>query len=299
MLDDRPYMRNPSRSAPWSTSVILIIIIGGVYFLQLVTRLASGTGPNPFERYLALNPSDPFYAWFWQLITFQFLHANTFHLLLNCLMIYFVGRPVEDALGREGFLKLYFSCGVCGGILQIPFSLMVIPEGWDHAPAVVGASAGLFGLFGGLSALYWERHLTFLLWFVFPITIRGKFIAYGLGVLTIFGLLETRSGIAHAAHLGGLLAGVAFIKYGIAHRIQFDWSGLGSMFKKSGPPRPTPIRPVRTKTALPTEEELASPDFISREVDPILEKISAHGIHSLNERERQILEKARARMSRR
>ena len=76
----------------------------------------------------------------WQLITFQFMHSVPWpwHLLGNCLGLYFFGRSIEEALGRGRFLRLYFACGLLGGVLQLATTLIL--PGHTDLP-VVGASA--------------------------------------------------------------------------------------------------------------------------------------------------------------
>ena len=116
-------------------------------------------------------------------------------------------------------------------------------------------------------------------------------------VLALFGIIFPAGNVANAAHLGGMLAGVVFIRQFIQHR-WWQWE----LPARRAAPRElvnigvakwqTGSRPNRESDDLPAEE------FLSREVDPILDKISAHGIQSLTERERQILEAARKKMER-
>jgi len=95
-----------------------------------------------------------------------------------------------------------------------------------------------------------------------------------------------------------MLTGIAFIKWSGWFA---DAGGLWGMGARRRAPRPMARAAVLRAVRRPrkTAEELPPAEFISREVDPILEKISAHGIHSLTERERQILEAARSKMARR
>jgi hypothetical protein len=115
----------------------------------------------------------------------------------------------------------------------------------------------------------------------------------------VFGILFPMDNIAHAAHLGGMIMGIVFVRYAI----HWHWP----RFPRT---RAQPLRPVakvshRTfggwerDTADAEDEDLPPEEFLSKEVDPILDKISAHGIQSLTQRERRILETARERMVRR
>jgi hypothetical protein len=117
------------------------------------------------------------------------------------------------------------------------------------------------------------------------------------GVVAVFGVLFPGGNVAHAAHLGGMIAGVAFIRFAPYWR----WPQLPRRQprlarKLARVPTPGSFW-GRTKEA--TREELPAEEFLSKEVDPILDKISAHGIQSLTERERRILEAARERMAKR
>jgi hypothetical protein len=119
------------------------------------------------------------------------------------------------------------------------------------------------------------------------------------GLMAVLGLLFARDGVAHAAHLGGMLTGIVFVKWA-GH---WHWPQLRQVFRRPTPrvlvatrsEKATPWRPAKSdRTA-----DLPADEFISQEVDPILDKISQHGIHSLTERERRILEAARQKMARR
>jgi membrane associated rhomboid family serine protease len=292
-------MRERSYQPARSAVLMLVIANVTVYALQLLAGLNQGLSGNFIDHYFALVPEDLARGWIWQLITFQFLHGGTFHLIINCLMLWMFGRGLEETLGRATFLKLYFVSGTIGGLLQVLCS-WVFPFHFG-AGAVMGASAGVFGLIAAFAALNWEQPITTLVAFILPVTMRAKYLLLILGILAALGMLERNSGIAHAAHLGGMLAGLGFVHFVIKgnHRT-FEWSRSA----RSSPRREL-VKTGSTKRAFwksePTgvAEDLPPAEFISREVDPILDKISAHGIQSLTERERRILEAARARMAKR
>lgn len=304
MLDDRSYMRQPPERRYMSATVALIITLSVIHILQLIVRLSQG---RTFESYLALNPSAPAYAWIWQLFTYQVLHGDPLHLLCNIVGLYCVGRSVEESLGRNKFLMIFFGTGLAGGLFQIVCDL-VLPKHFGMVP-VVGASAGVCGLIAVFASLYWEMPITTFFAFIIPISMRAKFLVLFIGLFALICMLIPGSGVAHAAHLGGLLAGLGYMRFGVlAEERLRNWYHA----------RPVPQPPRRhrdrelvkthsakrsmweTKKAEPVvAEELPPGEFISREVDPILDKISAHGIQSLTERERQILEKARAKMAKR
>jgi membrane associated rhomboid family serine protease len=231
---------------------------------------------------LALRVEDLLHGWVWQLVTYQFLHGGLMHLMLNCLGIYMFGREVEHALGHRRFLLLYLSCGVVGGILQ---ALCALAWQGRFGGAVVGASAGVFGLVAAYATMFPQRTLTLLLFFILPVSLKARTMILISGAIAVFGILFPTDNIAHAAHLGGMLTGMAFIR-----QWRFRW---GFWPGEQSPP------PIRTASPPVVSGPDDTADFIAAEVDPILDKIATQGIHSLTDRERKILETARARMDKR
>jgi membrane associated rhomboid family serine protease len=291
MLDDRDYMRQVSGGLNWSATVGMIIALIVVFLLQMtVLPLVIPLG------YLVLSLDGLRHGYVWQLVSFQFLHAGWLHLLFNLLAIYFFGRSVEFVLGRRRWLILYFLSGILGGVTQMLVALLV-PRFFD-AP-VVGASAGAAGLIAAFALLNWDQPFTLLFYFI-PVTMRGKTLFWFSIGLAVFGMVIGGGGGAHAAHLGGFLAGYAYMRWGAATRQSvWGWHTFYSRPRRRELVRTASIRaPAWTRSAPERPGELPSEEFISREVDPILDKISAHGIQSLTERERRILEAARHKMAR-
>jgi membrane associated rhomboid family serine protease len=305
MLENRDYMRQAPGPTRWSATVALIVILVIVFILQITVL-----SPLFTDTYLALSLEGVHRGFVWQLLTFQFMHAGWIHLLLNCWAIYVFGRELEWVLGKARFLSLYFSSGVAGGLLQMLGSWL-----WPShlGGAVVGASAGAFGLVAAFTALDPERQLTMLLYFILPVRMRARTLLLLCLALTGLGIAFPHSffggGVAHAAHLGGMIAGVSWVKLGW-HRdyVRLPWEGLLARWhqwrsSQTGRRRRELVKAASVKIprwpgTLPDKPaDLPSEEFISREVDPILDKIFAHGIQSLTERERLILEAARNKMA--
>lgn len=305
MLDDRHYMRDEPVPhyvrVQLPVSVWLVIVNAAFYAAQLIIPL-TGTrldAPQPqLEPYLALYPQDLVRGCIWQLITFQLLHAGPLHLILNCAMLYMFGRPVESILGKTRFLALYFGSGAVGGLLHAIVSL-ALPMHFGLGP-VVGASAGVFGVIAAFAILNRDTPITTLIALVFPVTMPAKYLLLAELVLAVIGMLQPRSGIAHAAHLGGMLAGVVYVK--LASRWRWPARTGRARFRRRLRQlvNVTARKSVFGEQPVPTTPDDLPPDeFLEREVDPILDKISAHGIQSLTERERRILELARRKMEKR
>jgi hypothetical protein len=160
---------------------------------------------------------------------------------------------------------------------------------------VVGASAGASGLVAAFAILHWTERFTLLLYFI-PVTMTGKMLLAVSLVLAFVGILTPNSNIANAAHLGGILTGGYYVRL----FIQGQWQGWQFHPRRAAPREFAVSRAGKGKfwrsAAGQPDEELSTDEFVKSEVDPILDKISAHGIQSLTAREREILEKARSKM---
>ena len=292
MLEDRDYMRQPDyHESRVSFTVALLIVNASVFIVQL---LASNSIPAvEFEyNYFALSLAGLEHGFIWQLLTFQFMHSGWMHIIFNSLAIYFFGRPVEIALGRRHFLTLYLSAGIVGGLVQMLFALLLPSFGG----AVVGASAGGYGLVAAFAILHWEERFNMLIYFI-PVTMTGKILLAVSLALAFLGILTPNSGVANAAHLGGILTGAYYVRL----FIQGQWPGWKFSARRSAPREVAAKRAGKGafwhSPAAKSNEDLDTDEFLKSEVDPILEKISAHGIHSLTAREREILENARKKMT--
>jgi membrane associated rhomboid family serine protease len=292
MLEDRSYMREAAPSSR-SAAMILLWVNLGIFILQEINRTYIH---SPIEVYLMLSPAGIAHGFVWQLLSFQFLHGGPLHLACNLVGMFFFGRAVEDMIGTRRFLQAYFVAGTFGGIFQVLLGFLF---GGAFAIPVVGASAGLFGITAVFGTIAPEANVNFMF-----IPMRAQFLVFVSALVAGFYTLvpsPSSYGIAHAAHFGGIAAGVAFVKWFMNN----DWRFPKFRFSRPAPrPRELVNAPSgapfwKKSKPLPEEEPLPSGDFITKEVDPILDKISAHGIQSLTERERRILEAARAKMSKR
>lgn len=281
-LYDRDYMRDdepgyrPARANPWSPTIALLVVLGVIFLGQTALHLQRNFW---LEEHFSLSLAGIKQGQLWQLLTFQFLHGGLLHIALNGLTLFSFGRFMEQVLGRGRFLALYFLSGVFGGVLQIAATLL-LPQVQDVS--VVGASAGIAGLLGAFALMH--PHQIVML-FPIPFKVRARTMLWVALVISVAGTIFPFGGLAHAGHLGGLLGGIAYvtlIKRGLRARTGFN---------------PGAIPPIIQTTAVP-QSQPASGDFIEREVNPILDKIATHGIHSLTERERKILEEARNKMGR-
>lgn len=204
-------------------------------------------------------------GWYWQLLTHQFLHGNGVHLLVNMLMLWFVGRDMEDVFGKSGYLGLYFGSGIAGGLLQLPF---LAPGG-----VLIGASGAVCGVLIALTTVFPRVPVTALLFFIIPIRLR----AGTLGVVVVVASIalwasQLAPGIGHAAHIGGFAFGFVYaVAFRIYHRIT----------RKRAPADDWEFEP----------DENAHPPSTTR--GEVVEKLLRHGLQSLSKSEIALLENKR------
>lgn len=287
-LADRYYMRDAYHAPRMTTWLITVLILA--FLIQSVLLFY---GDFELSTNLSLSVDGLKHGRIWQLLTFQFLHSCPWpwHVLFNCLGLYFFGRPVEEMVGAKKFIGLYLLAGIAGGLFQCLVTV-ILPRHPDIP--VVGASAGVCGMIAIFCAINPMQELTTWLYFL-PITIRARYFLMGLAGYSLFGTIIPLSSVAHAAHLGGILLGLAYVRF--ARRISAELPSWFPWRFRSGSPQNRPgslAKGARWKR--PPPERRREPEFISREVDPILDKISAQGIDSLTDKERKILEAARNRL---
>ncbi len=278
-------------------TTVLLLVNAAIFVVQSGLGYYAPALRVAFDHYFTLSLGGLQEGYLWQILTFQFLHASLLHLLGNLLVIYFFGRAIEEDLGRGRFLAIYFGSGTFGGLLQVLASFLV-PLHFGIG-GVVGASAGAFGLVAAFAALYPERPLTLLAFFVLPLSIRAKYLLAFEIVLALFGVAVPLDRVAHVAHLGGIMVGVAMARWGGRVMWNSTESGRVRRISRSHALAEVMRNQGSRQARLAPPDDLPPAEFISKEVDPILDKISAHGIQSLTPRERRILEAASSKMDRR
>jgi len=171
----------------------LIAINVAVFVLQLQARDALFTD-------FALWPlNDGFQPW--QIVTSAFLHGGEFHLLANMLGLWMFGRDVEWVMG-SGYFGLAYGASV---LTASAAQLVVVSMGPDPVPTV-GASGGLFGVLAAFAWLFPRRKIVPL---IPPIPMPAPvFVALYAAFELYAGVTGTISGVAHFAHLGGLVGGL-------------------------------------------------------------------------------------------
>jgi membrane associated rhomboid family serine protease len=294
-------MREEDNGMGLSWTVMLLIALVVVFAADAIAKAYLGLS---LQQHGALSSSVWQKGWVWQLLTFQFLHVDFPHLFFNGLGLWMFGRPIEAAFGGRRMLGLWIAGGLVGGLLQLGISA-AFPN--QFSPDVVGASAGLMTFLAIFCRL--EPDARILLALIVPVPARFLFY-FSVGVALFFTVVPSRDGVAHAAHLGGLLFGWFWVQAGY-HRGEGLWERLSEAWQRWNQQRQTRratagaaqgriLKPsFRSGSAQAPTKELSDAEFIAREVDPILEKIARDGIASLNAAERQTLEAARQKVTRR
>jgi membrane associated rhomboid family serine protease len=142
----------------------------------------------------------------WQLVTYAFLHGNLAHIFFNMFALWMFGTQIENTWGSRTFAEYYFTCVVGAGLTQ----LLVTSLSGEIYPTL-GASGGVFGILLAFGMMFPEQRLILLFP---PIPIKAKWLVIGYGVIELWaGVTGTAAGVAHFAHLGGMLFGFVLIQY--------------------------------------------------------------------------------------
>ena len=175
-----------------------LLIINGLAFFALTTPQIG----DLLFRFGALWPlGHPLFEP-WQLVTYMFLHAGFAHILFNLFALWIFGQAIENFWGTKRFTTYYFLTGIGAAVIH-----MFI--GGGGAPTV-GASGAVFGILLAFGMMFPDRYIILL---IPPIPIKAKYFVAIFGAIELFsGVMRPGSGIAHFAHLGGMVVGFVLIK---------------------------------------------------------------------------------------
>ena len=170
---------------------------------------------DPMYQLFALFPiGSPFFRW-WQFVTHMFMHGNFMHIFFNMWSLFVFGPLLERLWGSKKFLIFYFVCGLGAALCH---ELVLLSQPLSNIPTV-GASGAIYGLLLGFGMLYPNYVLTL----VFPpVSLKAKwFVIIFAAIELLTGILGTHDGVAHFAHLGGMLFGLILI---------LSWKKKGQMY---------------------------------------------------------------------
>lgn len=307
----------------------LLIINIGIYILQYFIldffTLFGVPFSHIFMQFFALNPlfydglnylsSNNF--WFWQLITYQFLHGGLWHLFFNMFALWMFGMELENRWGSTRFLVYYLLSGIGAGISQIFIGPLIGQVG-----PTVGASGAIYGVLLAFGLTFPNRPI-----FMFPlfIPIPAKLFVIIFAAIELFSGFSSNDGVAHFAHLGGALTGLLLMLFGDRlgiFKLFEGWTNklfrrrsasvrdfYSQVYERQDQPRNMFefrwSRPKQEDTferkLYEVEQEKTNPysqksfliiegeEITQRKIDEILDKISISGYQSLTEREKKIL----------
>ena len=143
--------------------------------------------------------------WPWQIVTYAFLHGSFNHLFFNMLGLWMFGGELEQVWGQKRFIQFYSASVVAAALTQLLVNALL-----GSVAPTIGASGGLFGLLLAFAMIFPNRII--LLFFVIPM--KAKYLVALYGLLELYqGAYVMNSGVAHFAHLGGMLGGLLTLRY--------------------------------------------------------------------------------------
>lgn len=242
----------------------LLIANGIVFVLQMFV------GPS-VVYVLGLVPK---LAWsrlyLWQFGTYMFLHGGLLHLALNMYALYLFGSEIERMWGPKAFLRYYLITGVGAGL----FHTLLTPM---STVPTIGASGAVLGVLTAFAVMFPDRQITLLLFFILPVTLRARTLAIGYAVISLLsGASGSPDGVAHFAHLGGMLVGYIYLKRGGGLSGLKDWY---THWK-------------RRRNMRMHQERQQELDKLRRLADAVLDKANAVGFENLTRDEKSILKRA-------
>src|SRR6195256_512425 len=197
-----PYVSSSFSFGPGPLSTALKALIGAnvVMFLAMLflpeptTIDALGLVPRFFLTRL----------WFWQPVTYMFLHGGLGHILFNMLALWMFGTEFERLWGTRRFLRFYFFCGAGAGLCVIIGNyLFGNPDG-----ATIGSSGAIYGILLASAVMWPDRQMLFY----FLIPIKMKYFVMIIGAIAFLNSFNPASPVSDVAHLGGMLFGYVFLK---------------------------------------------------------------------------------------
>jgi membrane associated rhomboid family serine protease len=186
----------PSALPPATRAIIAANVVA--FLLQQVFA-------EPMLRLFALWPAGTLFEP-WQLLTYAFLHASLAHIFFNMFALFMFARPLEYLWGSRRFTLFYFACVIAAAGTQLLTAALA-----GSMEPTLGASGGVFGLLLAF-AMYFPRQRITLLFPPIPMPAWLFVTLYGVLEL-VLGVTNTEAGVAHFAHLGGMLGGALVILY--------------------------------------------------------------------------------------
>ena len=213
---------------PVTRNLIILNII--VFIATLINR------EFMTAEFALFYPTSRYFHW-WQILTHMFMHGGFWHILFNMYTLWLFGSVVENIIGSKKFLLFYFICGLGAAGLHLGVEFLQMQSFMEGAALgnnvalqniavikltpTVGASGAIYGVLIGYAMLFPASKMTLLFP---PVTLSAKWMVIVFAVIELLtGVTGTVAGVAHFAHLGGMLIGWLMIFY---------WRKRGKLFDK-------------------------------------------------------------------
>jgi membrane associated rhomboid family serine protease len=198
------YVLGPGGVSP---AVKLLLIANIAMFV--VTELVPAWLSIEIKQLFGLTPRDVLTGYLWQPATYMFLHADLFHILFNMLSLWMLGVDLERTWGTPFFVRYYAVTGIGAALTVIISALLPMEAAVRTYQAVtIGASGAIFGLLLAYALYFPNRPFYFMFLFEVP----AKYFVMILGAVALYWSIQQQGGVSHAAHLGGLIVGLLYLR---------------------------------------------------------------------------------------
>lgn len=268
---------------------IVLLIIRFAIMIGSSNTLAAAENFDKVLLWLGMSMKPmTFLPRFYTIISYQFIHADIFHLFWNMLFLYWFGSILQSYIGNKKTLALYLYGGICGGLLALGFAsvLKYVPAfaTMPSAEILVGASAGIWAIIAASATLAPDHPV-----FLFLIgEVRLKYVVGFLLLLDLAVISFLSNAGGSVSHMGGAAFGYIFVRqlqngidWSIGLNRFFDW--ISSLFERRN------NRYLRAEVNPYYEKKTKAKTNTEKRIDDILDKINRSGYDSLNKDEKEFL----------
>ena len=211
--------------------------VKSIIIINVLVMIMTALNENfMYEKFALFYPTSPFFHW-WQPLTHMFMHGGFWHLFFNMYTLFIFGSVLENVWGTKKFLIFYFVTGLGAALIHTGVEWIQM-QSWMGAAAegstsamtsihmlkmtpTVGASGAIYGLLMGYAMLYPDSIMTLIFP---PVSLKAKwFVLIFAAIELLTGVTGTGGGIAHFAHLGGLIFGLILMLY---------WKKSGKLYSR-------------------------------------------------------------------
>ena len=269
----QPFIKRWASGRPSATSLLVALSIGAYVAQQLLEYMLTDHNESQLLwQWLALDGAGIVAGEYWKFVSYSLLHFNPLLLIANMLLLFYAGREVESIVGPRHFLSIYGLGTLLGGVVS-----------WVALPGlpVAGSTPAVLAVVVAFATILPELEVTANLFFVLPLRLRAKWLA--LSMMAASGVMWFTLTPPQIGAPGMVAAGV------------FAWFYV----KQLGFGNPLAIQRYifNRRQRAARLDRMNADQFMSAEIDPILDKISREGMSSLSRSERKILALGREKIA--